>query len=242
MSNPKGTSLTPSSFTRSHSTHSFSMTSSSNAQRIPQQQHQQERSRSLSPISYQMSPNQSFPHGLSTLNSPINKVHRNVMEESFTSQQKAAVEINPLPNPTNNDLKSASHRRLAASSSSINTCSTSTSPEFNDTTKIVTQPPFRNHSSSPDIFLSTLSLDSAKSLNSGLLSLASTDRLSSSTACGSSTDKKTEMAVLDLYILKQNTDFYHQLCAIWKDFNIVRPILRVLVSASLSPLFVMYFT
>ena len=234
---PRSSSLTLntlSSFTRSHSTHSFPTTFPSST-RIPQQQHQQERSRSLSPISYQTSPNQSFPNGLNTLN-PAHRDHRSGVEGSFASQQTAVAEGSSLANPTNNGLKFATHTRLAASSSSINTCSTSSSPEFNESTKIVTpnrskSPPFRNHSSSPDLFLSTLSLDSANSLMSGSLSAA---RLSSSAVSGSSNEKKTEMAVLDLYLLKQNTDFYHQLYAVWKDFNIVRPLLRVL--------FLTYFT
>ena len=195
-----------------------------------QQQYHQERSRSLSPISRQTSPNQFLPNGL---NLSARSGHgKGPMERSFGSP-KPTIE-SPLLNSTNDSLKFATHSELAASSNSI--CSTTPSPDLSETSSLLmvqnhSKPPLFCHHpvSSPNIFSSTLSLNDMKPLSLSSFSVASTDTSDSGT---SSFGKKTETGILDLYILKQNTDFYHQLCVTWEDFNIVR--LIVLVSAPLS--------
>ena len=187
-----------------------------------QQQYQQERDRSLSPISRQTSPNQSLPNGLNL--STKSDHGKSPMERSFGSP-KTTIE-SPLLNSTNDSFKFATHSELAASSNSI--CSTTPSPDLSEISPPMVQnlskpPLYHHHPSSPDIFSSTLSLNDMKPLSSSSFSLASTDRLNTLDSGPSPFRKKTETAILDLYVLKQNTDFYHQLCVTWEDFNIVRP-------------------
>ena len=187
-----------------------------------QQHYQQERDCSLSPISLQTSPNQSLPNGL---NLSTRSDHGKSPKERSFGSPKTTIE-SPLLNSTNDSFKFATHSELAASLNSI--CSATPSPDLSEISPLMVQ----NHSkpplyhllpSSPDIFSSTLSLNDMKPLSSSSLSLASTDRLNTLDNGPSSFRKKTETAILDLYVLKQNTDFYHQLCVTWEDFNIVRP-------------------
>ena len=208
---------------------SSSLSLSSTKKGSLQQQYQQERSCSLSPISRQTSPNQFLQNGL---NLSARSDHGKSPKERSFGSPKPTIE-SPLLNSTNDSLKFATHSELAANSNSI--CSTTPSPDLNETSPVMVQnhskpPLFCHHPvNSPDIFSSTLSLNDMKPLSSSSFSVASTDTSDSGT---SSFGKKTETRILDLYILKQNTDFYHQLCVTWEDFNIVR--LLVLVSAPLS--------
>ena len=183
---------------------------------IKKQQYQQERDRSLSPISLQTSPNQSLPNGL---NLTTKSDHGKSPKERSFGSPKTTIE-SPLLNSTNDSFKIATHSELGASSNSI--CSATPSPEISPlmVQNHFKSPLYHHHPSSPDIFSSTLSLNGMKPLSSSSLSL---DRLNTLDSRPSSFRKRTETAILDLYVLKQNTDFHHQLCVTWEDFNIVRP-------------------
>ena len=81
------------------------------------------------------------------------------------------------------------------------------------------------HGSSPD-FLSLArrsALDRDAENGSSTLSLASSERgsVSSLVLKESSASDTGEYAVMDIYILKHTTDFYHQLCVTWDNFKMV---------------------
>ncbi len=102
-----------------------------------------------------------------------------------------------------------------------------------------------HHSSSPDLYSSSLSLSTANSrgrngLYHSTLSLSTTTTGASTLSLPTSASLSafegggslglsgeerllhgSERAVMDLYVLKQTTDFYHQLYRVWEDVKIV---------------------
>ena len=123
-------------------------------------------------------------------------------------------------------MKSVASGRLTASKSNMSHASSI--PDF--ASKKYSQALFlQQHASSPNLSSSTFSLDSFKSSSS--LSLASLPEKSTTSESG----MKTERAVMDLYILKQTTDFYHQLSITWEDFKIVRIGLYITLHDSYPP-------
>ena len=68
---------------------------------------------------------------------------------------------------------------------------------------------------------SLMKLSERQDSSLSLVSVASLTRSSGALAAMGGDDCKQEAAVMDLYILKQSSDFYHQLCVAWVNVKIV---------------------
>ena len=152
--------------------------------------------------------------------------------------QRRATEITPRELSHMNQAGGISLKTLASTprlAVSIDD-SPSSSPELVDSRQTSKQLRRKNrsvltghqYSSSPDFYASTDTVNGGTSLmklsdkHGSSLSLSSVTSLSSSTTVTSGNDDcKHEVAVMDLYILKQSSDFYHQFCVAWMNVKIV---------------------
>ena len=74
-------------------------------------------------------------------------------------------------------------------------------------------------SSSNDLYTSSRLTNSKPQHHSSLMSIS--DTVGFSADSNSTAEDKTEVGVMDLYILQPVSDFYHQFCVAWDNWNIV---------------------
>ena len=151
-----------------------------------------------------------LPNGISNhfgqVSSP-SLVQKSVLrKQSVLSQKQNKKSIN---SPR---LKKVAKAGLTSSLDGIS--STTSSPDITAPRDVSSLTIHRGSAGSLELYSSALSLDSSRARSNSALTLAS---LSSSSESGMLMEKAT----MDLYILKQSTDIYHQLYTTWRDCNIV---------------------